>query len=103
VPRAQARRQQPQMAICPYCNQKAWGGLSCCLSCGGLVARLGPLADALLLFGVGVLAWWGEGACWVAQATPGQQPIRIRSDYVPRAQARRQQPQMAICPYCNHC
>lgn len=32
----------------------AWGGLSCCLSCGGLVARLGPLADALLLFGVGV-------------------------------------------------
>ncbi|KAJ5472538.1 hypothetical protein N7530_006539 [Penicillium desertorum] len=36
-----------------------------------------------------------------AQATSGQQPMRIRSDYVPRAQARRQQPQMAICPYCN--
>jgi splicing factor 3A subunit 1 len=36
-----------------------------------------------------------------AQAVPGQQPMRIRSDYVPRAQARRQQAQMAICPYCN--
>ncbi|KAJ9483650.1 hypothetical protein VN97_g9761, partial [Penicillium thymicola] len=36
-----------------------------------------------------------------AQAGPGQQPMRIRSDYVPRAQARRQQAQMAICPYCN--
>ncbi|KAJ5463501.1 hypothetical protein N7475_008445 [Penicillium sp. IBT 31633x] len=36
-----------------------------------------------------------------AQAVPGQQPMRIRSDYVPRAQARRQQVQMAICPYCN--
>ncbi|CAI7668660.1 unnamed protein product [Penicillium bialowiezense] len=37
-----------------------------------------------------------------AQAIPGQQPMRIRSDYVPRAQARRQQTsQMAICPYCS--
>ncbi|KAK4869814.1 hypothetical protein LT330_005538 [Penicillium expansum] len=36
-----------------------------------------------------------------AQADPSQQPMRIRSDYVPRAQARRQQAQMAICPYCN--
>jgi splicing factor 3A subunit 1 len=37
-----------------------------------------------------------------AQAIPGQQPMRIRSDYVPRAQARRQQAnQLAICPYCN--
>ncbi|CAG8330294.1 unnamed protein product [Penicillium salamii] len=37
-----------------------------------------------------------------AQAIPGQQPMRIRSDYVPRAQARRQQAtQMAICPYCS--
>ncbi|KAJ5766499.1 uncharacterized protein N7511_004115 [Penicillium nucicola] len=37
-----------------------------------------------------------------ATAIPGQQPMRIRSDYVPRAQARRQQAgAMAICPYCN--
>lgn len=36
-----------------------------------------------------------------AQAPAGQQPMRIRSDYVPRAQARRQQAQMGICPYCN--
>ncbi|KAJ5922571.1 hypothetical protein N7516_010274 [Penicillium verrucosum] len=36
-----------------------------------------------------------------AQAGPGEQPMRIRSDYVPRAQARRQQAQMAICPYCS--
>ncbi|KAJ5336991.1 uncharacterized protein N7506_005013 [Penicillium brevicompactum] len=37
-----------------------------------------------------------------AQAIPSQQPMRIRSDYVPRAQARRQQTaQLAICPYCN--
>ncbi|CAI7647322.1 unnamed protein product [Penicillium crustosum] len=36
-----------------------------------------------------------------AQAGPGQQPMRIRSDYVPRAQARRQQVQMAICPHCS--
>lgn len=37
-----------------------------------------------------------------AQAIPGQQPMRIRQNYVPLAQARRQQAgQMAICPYCN--
>ncbi|KAJ5210381.1 Pre-mRNA splicing factor PRP21-like protein [Penicillium cf. griseofulvum] len=42
-----------------------------------------------------------QAAAAQAAAVPGQQPMRIRSDYVPRAQARRQQPQMAICPYCN--
>ncbi|KAJ5819811.1 splicing factor 3a subunit 1 [Penicillium riverlandense] len=39
-----------------------------------------------------------------AQAAPGQgQPMRIRSDYVPRAQARRQQGAgaTAICPNCH--
>ena len=29
------------------------------------------------------------------------QPMRIRNDYVPRAQARRQNMAMAICPNCN--
>ncbi|KAJ5816808.1 Pre-mRNA splicing factor PRP21-like protein [Penicillium robsamsonii] len=42
-----------------------------------------------------------QAAAAQAAAIPGQQPMRIRSDYVPRAQARRQQAQMAICPYCN--
>ncbi|KAL4885032.1 Pre-mRNA splicing factor PRP21 like protein-domain-containing protein [Aspergillus karnatakaensis] len=38
-----------------------------------------------------------------AKAPPGQQPIRIRSDYVPRAQARRQNATgaMALCPNCK--
>lgn len=36
-------------------------------------------------------------------AAPGQPPMRIRSDYVPRAQARRQQAAgaMALCPNCH--
>ncbi|KAJ5219889.1 hypothetical protein N7468_009093 [Penicillium chermesinum] len=36
-------------------------------------------------------------------AAPGQPPMRIRSDYVPRAQARRQQAPgpMALCPNCK--
>ncbi|KAJ5930647.1 hypothetical protein N7466_006140 [Penicillium verhagenii] len=36
-----------------------------------------------------------------APAVPGQPPMRIRSDYVPRAQARRQQGATAICPNCH--
>ncbi|KAJ5288541.1 hypothetical protein N7478_001571 [Penicillium angulare] len=36
-----------------------------------------------------------------ASAFPGQPPMRIRSDYVPRAQARRQQGATAICPNCR--
>ncbi|KAL3483641.1 Pre-mRNA splicing factor PRP21 like protein-domain-containing protein [Aspergillus germanicus] len=38
-----------------------------------------------------------------AKAIPTQQPIRIRSDYVPRAQARRLNPAgaMALCPNCK--
>ena len=38
-----------------------------------------------------------------AKAGPGQQPMRIRSDYVPRAQARRLQTATAtaLCPNCN--
>ncbi|BCS22912.1 putative pre-mRNA splicing factor [Aspergillus puulaauensis] len=38
-----------------------------------------------------------------AKAAPGQQPMRIRSDYVPRAQARRQNAAgaMALCPNCK--
>ncbi|KAJ5114693.1 hypothetical protein NUU61_000452 [Penicillium alfredii] len=37
------------------------------------------------------------------QAAPGQPPMRIRSDYVPRAQARRQQGTgaTALCPNCH--
>lgn len=34
-------------------------------------------------------------------AIPGQPPMRIRSDYVPRAQARRQQGATAMCPNCR--
>ncbi|KAL8945971.1 MAG: hypothetical protein Q9222_007570 [Ikaeria aurantiellina] len=30
------------------------------------------------------------------------QPMRIRNDYVPRAQAKRQNAAMAVCPNCNH-
>jgi len=29
------------------------------------------------------------------------QPMRIRNDYVPRAQAKRQNVAMALCPNCN--
>ncbi|KAL1963754.1 hypothetical protein VTN77DRAFT_7820 [Rasamsonia byssochlamydoides] len=38
-----------------------------------------------------------------AKAVPGQQPMRIRSDYVPRAQARRPNPSAAtaLCPNCK--
>jgi splicing factor 3A subunit 1 len=38
-----------------------------------------------------------------AKAAPGQQPMRIRSDYVPRAQARRANPTAAtaLCPNCK--
>lgn len=38
-----------------------------------------------------------------AKAAPGQQPMRIRSDYVPRAQARRlnQTGPTALCPNCH--
>ncbi|EAU30912.1 conserved hypothetical protein [Aspergillus terreus NIH2624] len=38
-----------------------------------------------------------------AKAAPGQQPMRIRSDYVPRAQARRQNAAgaTALCPNCK--
>lgn len=38
-----------------------------------------------------------------AKAGPGQQPMRIRSDYVPRAQARRLNPSgaTALCPNCH--
>lgn len=38
-----------------------------------------------------------------AKAVPGQQPMRIRSDYVPRAQARRANPSSAtaLCPNCK--
>ncbi|KAF7170244.1 hypothetical protein CNMCM5623_002721 [Aspergillus felis] len=38
-----------------------------------------------------------------AKAHPGQQPMRIRSDYVPRAQARRLNPSgaTALCPNCH--
>lgn len=38
-----------------------------------------------------------------APAAPGQPPMRIRSDYVPRAQARRQQGAgaTALCPNCH--
>ncbi|GIJ87280.1 splicing factor 3a, subunit 1 [Aspergillus pseudoviridinutans] len=38
-----------------------------------------------------------------AKAPPGQQPMRIRSDYVPRAQARRLNPSgaTALCPNCH--
>lgn len=36
-----------------------------------------------------------------APAVPGQPPMRIRQDYVPRAQARRQQGATAICPNCH--
>ncbi|KAL4821072.1 Pre-mRNA splicing factor PRP21 like protein-domain-containing protein [Aspergillus spinulosporus] len=38
-----------------------------------------------------------------AKAAPSQQPMRIRSDYVPRAQARRQNAAgaMALCPNCK--
>ncbi|KAF9888402.1 SF3a splicing factor complex subunit [Aspergillus nanangensis] len=38
-----------------------------------------------------------------ARAAPGQQPMRIRSDYVPRAQARRfnQSGATALCPNCG--
>ncbi|KAJ1706380.1 pre-mRNA splicing factor [Aspergillus flavus] len=38
-----------------------------------------------------------------AKAAPGQQPMRIRSDYVPRAQARRlnQSGATALCPNCH--
>ena len=38
-----------------------------------------------------------------APVTPGQPPMRIRSDYVPRAQARRQQATgaTALCPNCH--
>ncbi|KAB8077082.1 Pre-mRNA splicing factor PRP21 like protein-domain-containing protein [Aspergillus leporis] len=38
-----------------------------------------------------------------AKAAPGQQPMRIRSDYVPRAQARRlnQAGATALCPNCH--
>ncbi|KAL2831216.1 Pre-mRNA splicing factor PRP21 like protein-domain-containing protein [Aspergillus cavernicola] len=38
-----------------------------------------------------------------AKAAPSQQPMRIRSDYVPRAQARRLNPAgaMALCPNCK--
>ncbi|KAL5049856.1 hypothetical protein BDW71DRAFT_137907 [Aspergillus fruticulosus] len=38
-----------------------------------------------------------------AKAPPSQQPMRIRSDYVPRAQARRQNAAgaMALCPNCK--
>ncbi|KAE8151940.1 Pre-mRNA splicing factor PRP21 like protein-domain-containing protein [Aspergillus avenaceus] len=38
-----------------------------------------------------------------AKAAPGQQPMRIRSDYVPRAQARRlnQSGPTALCPNCH--
>ncbi|PYH98751.1 Surp module [Aspergillus ellipticus CBS 707.79] len=38
-----------------------------------------------------------------AKAAPGQQPMRIRSDYVPRAQARRLNPTgaTALCPNCH--
>ncbi|OQE29645.1 hypothetical protein PENSTE_c002G02032 [Penicillium steckii] len=34
-------------------------------------------------------------------AMPGQPPMRIRQDYVPRAQARRQASAMALCPNCH--
>lgn len=34
-------------------------------------------------------------------AASGQGPMRIRNDYVPRAQARRQNAQTAICPNCG--
>lgn len=36
-----------------------------------------------------------------AKAAAGQQPMRIREDYVPRAQAKRQNIQTAICPNCK--
>ncbi|KAL3472634.1 Pre-mRNA splicing factor PRP21 like protein-domain-containing protein [Aspergillus californicus] len=38
-----------------------------------------------------------------AKTAPSQQPMRIRSDYVPRAQARRLNPSgaMALCPNCK--
>ncbi|KAL6233568.1 hypothetical protein BDW75DRAFT_185576 [Aspergillus navahoensis] len=38
-----------------------------------------------------------------AKAAPSQQPMRIRSDYIPRAQARRQNAAgaMALCPNCK--
>jgi splicing factor 3A subunit 1 len=34
-------------------------------------------------------------------AAPGQPAMRIRQDYVPRAQARRQASAMALCPNCH--
>lgn len=41
-----------------------------------------------------------EAAQAAAKGGPGQ-PMRIRNDYVPRAQAKRQNVAMALCPYCN--
>ncbi len=37
----------------------------------------------------------------IPQPTPGQPPMRIRQDYVPRAQQRAQRAQTALCPNCG--
>lgn len=42
-----------------------------------------------------------ERAQQAQAAARGQGPMRIRSDYVPRAQAKRQNVQMALCPNCK--
>ena len=41
-----------------------------------------------------------QAAQAAARGAPGQ-PMRIRNDYVPRAQAKRQNIAMALCPNCN--
>lgn len=41
-----------------------------------------------------------QAAQAAARGAPGQ-PMRIRNDYVPRAQAKRQQVNMSICPNCK--
>lgn len=41
-----------------------------------------------------------QAAQAAAKGMPGQ-PMRIRNDYVPRAQAKRQTPTMALCPNCK--
>ena len=41
-----------------------------------------------------------QAAQAAAKGSAGQ-PMRIRNDYVPRAQAKRQSAAMAICPYCK--
>ena len=41
-----------------------------------------------------------QAAQAAAKGAPGQ-PMRIRNDYVPRAQAKRQSQAMGICPNCK--